>query len=98
MRVGAIGPLGLEQIGERVVLASHVRVECVEALAEVVAQIGEFLRQALLIRREAAVHFAHLAAEQDVADLVEWRRLPGFAESAWPASVRLLTTRADRWW
>ena len=63
--------LGLELTGERLGLVLRVELERVEAPADVVLEVAGLFQQALFQPREAPLDVAHVAAEEDVANLVQ---------------------------
>jgi hypothetical protein len=62
---------GLDPIGQRLGLLLDELLECREPLADLFLQIGGVLREAILEPAEPPVGVAHLAAEQDVANLLD---------------------------
>jgi hypothetical protein len=71
VRFDAAVVLRLDVIRERLELGLRVLLERREAAADLFFQIHRFLDDAILEAAEAAIEFAHLVAEQDVAHFVD---------------------------
>ena len=71
MRVDAILVLGPQLVGQRVDLFPRVHLERLDAHLHVFPELIRLLDQSLFQAREPAIQLPKLAAEQEVADLVD---------------------------
>jgi hypothetical protein len=81
--------LGLDAIGQRLGLLLHELLERGDPLADVLSQICALLQESLIEAVEPSLIVAHLAAEQDVADLVDVAAAQFFRGLAVPVSSGL---------